>query len=434
MAAPGLERDFTEAFAALESGRSGEPAALAAARKAAIARFAELGLPDRRHEEWKYTSAGRVARAGGRPAGAARLERAALAALGLPLAERPHLVFVNGRFDASLSDLAGLPAGVTAAGLYERGGALPARLALPEALADRAFAALAAAFAPDVAVVEVADGVDVPAPLYVLFVSAPAQGDSVHSRLLVECRRGSRLTLVEVHASARESAQLGNALAEVVVGENAELDHARVQVEPHGATHLGHLSVRIERDARYRSRVISLGAGVARIDLVAALAAEGADCTLDGLYLAGDGQHVDCRTTVDHQRPHGASRQLYKGVLAGRSRGVFAGKVVVRKPAQKTDARQRNENLLLGREAEADSKPQLEIEADDVKCSHGSTIGQLEEDAVFYLRSRGLDRAAARALLVRAFAAQVTNALPDPALRDWTEARVAQRLAAGGPA
>jgi Fe-S cluster assembly protein SufD len=428
------ERRLAEAFASLEAERAGEPAWLAAARKAAIARFAELGFPNRRHEEWKYTNPAPIAQAPWRIAGPGILAPGALAGLGLPLAERPHLVFVNGRFAPSLSRLAGLPPRVVATNAGGLHGSPPARLAelqaLPEPLGDRAFAALAVAFAPDTAFVGVPEATDVSTPLYVVFVSAPsADGDALHPRLLVTTERGSRLALVEVHAGAGELRHLTNALAEVVVGENAQVDHVRLQIEEAGSTHLAHLHARIGRDARYTSRVISLGAGLSRIDAVGTLADVGAECVLDGLYLATDGQHVDCRTTVDHRRPHGTSRELYKGVLAGRARGIFSGKVVVRKEAQKTDAQQRNENLLLSGHAEVDSKPQLEIEANDVKCSHGSSIGQLEEDALFYLRARGLDRTAARDLLVRAFAGQIIAGLADPPLRARVEADVLARLA-----
>ncbi|HSJ95749.1 MAG TPA: Fe-S cluster assembly protein SufD, partial [Myxococcota bacterium] len=221
-------------------------------------------------------------------------------------------------------------------------------------------------------------------------------------------------------------------LTQLTVGQDAAVDHVRLQLDGAGATHLGHVHAGVARDGRYASRTVALGAAISRLELVVTLDGEGAEATLDGLYVAAGGQHSDNRTTVDHARPHGTSRELYKGVLAGRSRGVFSGKVIVRRDAQKTSAEQRNANLLLGADAEVDSKPQLEIEADDVRCSHGSTIGQLEEDALFYLRARGLDAEAARALLVRAFVGEILAGLPGEALRERLLARVLAKLAFAG--
>jgi len=434
MAGLPAERHWAEAFAAAAAERAGEPAWLEAARKAAIARFAELGVPARRHEEWRYTSAERIARVSWQPAAAGA---GALDALDPALLAHPRLVFVNGRFAPALTRLAGLPAGVIASdarSLWTHDGAwLEPLLALPGALADRAFAALAAAMAPDAAVVRVGRDVAVDAPLVVAFLSAPGADAAVAPRLAVEAEAGARLALIEVHAGpAGAERQLRNALTEVVVGAGACVDHVRLQLDGAGATHLAHVHARVGRDGRYASRTVALGAAVSRLELVATLDGEGAEATLDGLYVAADGQHSDNRTTVDHVRPHGASRELYKGVLAGRSRGVFSGKVIVRKDAQKTSAEQKNQNLLLTGDAEADSKPQLEIEADDVRCSHGSTIGQLEEDALFYLRARGLDAEAARALLVRAFVGEILAGLPDEALRGALLSRVLAKLAGAG--
>jgi Fe-S cluster assembly protein SufD len=431
------ERHWSEVFAALEGERAGEPSWLEAARKAALARFVELGIPDRRHEEWKYTDPRRITAVPWRPAPVP----ASLPSLaGLPLEDHPSLVFVNGRFAPTLSRLEALPPGVRAGGLRhllarapDEAAALEPDLGLPGAIEDRAFAALAVALAPDTAWVRVAPGVVLERPVFVVFLRAAGAADSALApRLLVHAECGSRFGLVELHVSDGDGRHLTNALAEVRVGPNARVEHVRVQREGSGTLHLAHGCARLDRDAHYTSRTVSLGAGLARLDLVAALEGEGAECFLDGLYVGSGAQHVDCRTIIDHRLPHGTSRELYKGVLSGRARGIFNGKVIVRPDAQKTDARQKNENLLLSSHAEVDSKPQLEIEADDVRCTHGSTIGQLEEDAVFYLRARGLDAAAARGLLVRAFAAQITEALPGAALRGWIEADVLARIGAAG--
>ena len=266
-------------------------------------------------------------------------------------------------------------------------------------------------------------------PIWLVFLSVPAaQPAASHIRFTVVAERSSHATICEVHATIGDGAALTNALTEIRAGENAQVDHVKLQNEGGGAIHLAQAAFRAERSARVSTTLVSLGAATSRHDVVALLDGPGAECAIDALTVATDGQHVDCRTTVDHRQPHGSSRELVKTLLAGRSRGIFNGKVIVRKDAQKTDAQQKNENLLLGAGAEVDSKPQLEIEADDVKCSHGSTIGQLEEDAVFYLRSRGIGEADAAALLTRGFAAQITERIASEALRTRVESLVLARL------
>ena len=430
------ERHWAEAFAAQADARSDEPSWLEATRKSALARFTELGVPTRKYEEWKYTNAERIARHPWQPAAATTPDADALDALDLPLGTSPRLVFVNGRLAPELTRLEGLPIGVVAADardLLARNGAwLEPLLALPAPLADRAFAALAVATAPDAAVVRIPRETRVESPLLVVFLATAGNDVAVSPRLIVEAEPGSALSLVEIHASHGEARQLRNSLTEILVGANAAVDHVRLQLEGTGTTHLAHVHARVARDARYASRTVALGAALSRLDLVVTLDGEGAEATLDGLYVSTDAQHHESRTCVDHARPHGTSRELYKGVLGGRARGIFSGKVLVRKGAQKSAAEQKNENLLLSTTAEVDSKPQLEIEADDVRCTHGATIGQLDEDALFYLRARGLDAAAARALLVRGFIGQVLAGVADDALREALEPRVLAMLTAAG--
>lgn len=427
------ERHWSETFGAAAADRAGEPAWLEAARKAAIARFALLGFPARNHEEWKYTNAAPIAKIAWAPAATETVSRTALDALALPLAEGPHLVFVNGRLAAELSSVAGLDPKATLASYGQMLGREPAaiepHLARTEPFDDRVFAALATAFATDGAFVRIPRDHDGARPIWLVFLSAPGSAPSAsHPRFTVIADASSRATIYEVHATIGGGAHLSNALTEIRAAANAQVDHVKLQIDGDAAIHLGHAAFHVGRDARISSTLVSLGARTARHDIVALLDGPGAECVLDGLYVAGDGQHVDCRTTVDHRQPHGSSRELFKGVLSGRSRGIFNGRVVVRKDAQKTDAQQKNENLLLGAGAEVDSQPQLEIEADDVKCSHGSTIGQLDEDAVFYLRSRGIGEAEAVALLTRGFAAQITERVASAAFRDRIEALVLARL------
>ena len=285
------------------------------------------------------------------------------------------------------------------------------------------------AFATDGAFVRIPRDHAAERPIWLIFLSAPgAEPCASHPRFTVVAEASSRATIFEVHATIGAGAHLGNSLSGIRVGENAQVDHVKLQLEGDGAIHLGHGAFHVGRNARVSSTLVSLGASTARHDIVARLDGPGAECVLEGLYVASGGQHVDCRTTVDHRQPHGSSRELFKGVLSGKSRGIFNGRVIVRQDAQKTDAQQKNENMLLGPGAEIDSQPQLEIEADDVKCSHGSTIGQLDEDAVFYLRSRAIGEADAEAMLTRGFAAQITERITNAAFRERIESLVLARL------
>jgi len=224
---------------------------------------------------------------------------------------------------------------------------------------------------------------------------------------------------------------LTNAMTDVVIGDGARLDHYKLQHESPRAFHVGRLRVRQQRDSRFTSCSVAFGGRLVRNDVHAILTGEGAECTLNGLFVIGGQQHSDTHTVVDHAVPRGASRQLYKGVLDGRARGVFNGRIVVRPGAQKTDAHQTNKNLLLADGVEVDSKPQLEIFADDVKCSHGAADGQLASEAIFYLKSRGLDEAAARALLTYGFAGEVLARIPQETIRTRLEGLLAARLGGG---
>jgi Fe-S cluster assembly protein SufD len=245
-------------------------------------------------------------------------------------------------------------------------------------------------------------------PIHVLFVQAgngtPAM---THPRNLVVAEQGAQASVVESYAGIDGGVTLTNAVTEIVVEEDAVVSHLRLERERPQAIHLGHVEATLGRSAAFVQQSVSLGGGLVRQDTNALLDGEGADATLDGLYVLSGTQHADHHTLIDHARPRGTSRELYKGVLDGRARGVFDGTIVVRPDAQKTDARQVNRNLLLSEDALADSKPTLLIHADDVKCSHAATIGQLEEQALFYLRSRALSEETARSLLIRAFIVDV---------------------------
>ncbi len=403
-------------------------------RRRAMERFRHLGFPSTKHEEWKYTSLEALRKAclrtPDRPVGAVSGGRDPFDSGGW---ERHALSFpwdgADGAPDAGGDDLF---IGRLATAL-ERG--LPwveAHLGRHADYGDHALRALNTAFLEDGGAVRVGPGRVLERPVHLAFAAVPEHASRriVHPRTLVVVGAGSRLTLVETYSGAGDDMYCTNAVTEIVLDDDAELDHYRLLREGTGAFHLGTVQVYQARNARYRSLSVTSGGTMTRVEINALLDGEGADCRLRGLYVAGGTQHVDNRTAIEHARPHGTSQELYKGVLGGRSRAVFNGKIVVRKEAQKTDAQQSNKNLMLSRDAEIDSKPQLEILADDVRCSHGTTIGQLEEDELFYLRSRGLNERVARELLVHGFAGEVLDGIAIEPLRDGLESRVLAELGA----
>ncbi len=415
-----------------------EPEWLGTSRGAALRRLRDQGFPTRREEAWKYTNPERIAGVAYRPAPLAELDADVLSSLALvpPLQDGGRrAVFVNGRLHRGASRLDALPVGLrcdvigaSASSPYP-GEALES----PPALAQRPFASLGDAFFDDGILVRAETGAQIAEPVDLVFLSAGDGGEPAASHPRVWVRAGARSTLAvrEIYLSLDDSEHLTNAVCDYRAAEGSALTRTSVQAESGSATFLSNVAMRGERDAQLSHRAVALGAALAREDLVCELAGPGAACDLRGLYLTGDGQHSDHHTTVDHLEPHCSSDQLYRGVLGGRSRGAFTGTVVVRPHAQRADARQKNESLLLTERAEADSKPQLEIYADDVKCSHGSTIGQLDPDQIFYLRSRGVGEDEARGILIRGFAAEISAALGDETLRTAVDEAIATRLQEG---
>ena len=406
--------------AALEERVTSGPAWLEELRSRGAARFAALGFPTVRNEEWRFTNVAPIARAElSLAAAAVAVDEAKLA--GFPYADAAErLVFVNGRFSPSLSRTSGLPDGVAAGSLaaaFASGDAQVERLFGGEVDIDsRAFAALNTAFAADGAYVFVPDGVVVEQPVHVLFVSvAPAgvpgagAGTMSHPRTLIVMGPRSQARVVESYVGLPGQPYLANAVTEVVVGEHAVLDHYKVQEERLDAFHIASMHVRTARSANVSSHSFALGGRLTRNDVIATLAGEGSECTLNGLYLADGDRLIDNHTTIDHAQPHCPSHEIYKGILAGKARAVFNGKIIVRPDAQKTDAKQTNRALLLSDDATINTKPQLEIFADDVKCTHGAAIGQLDEDSLFYLRARGLTLQEARDMLIHAFAGDILD-------------------------
>ncbi|MEA5445529.1 Fe-S cluster assembly protein SufD [Gammaproteobacteria bacterium AB-CW1] len=410
---------------------------LSTLRRDALARFREQGLPTQKDEDWKYTSLrpiteGRFALPGSTTVPADRLDEARVPGL-----DAARLVFVNGRYQAGLSDISGLPEGVTvrsiADAMEREPENLQARLSRQSGLDYTPFTALNNAFVADGALVEVAANVQCKTPIELLFLSVPGDEAFVfHPRVLVQMAQGSEATVIEHHVGLDEAANFNNVVSEISLGAQSRLEHYLLQRQSTAGYHIGGIHVHQARDSRYVSHNVNLGGALVRHDINARLAEEGAEAVLNGLYLVNDRQHVDNHTCVDHAAPHTISDETYKGVMAGRGRAVFNGRVVVHKNAQKIDAGQKNDNLLLSKLAEVDTKPELEIYADDVACSHGATIGQLDPDALFYLRSRGIDADKARDLLTFAFAESVIERMGLSEIREWLDHLVVNRVSGEG--
>jgi len=405
---------------------------LRALRETAFARYAAKGMPTTRDEDWKYTSVQAIARAAFCEPSSFAASSDQLAAAGLVELGGALAVFVNGRFDAGLSrlDVDGARIESLREVLERDPGRVEDRLGR-EANARTPFSCLNTALAEDGALVEIAAGVVIREAIQLVFYSdADAARPSVtHPRVLVRAGLASQALVVETHLG--RGSYLCNAATELFVEDGARLDHVKLQRECETAFHVAIVAAALGRNARLDQHHVSLGARLARADIEARFAGEGGECGMYGLFHADGERLTDTHTRLDHAVPRATSREVYKGILDGRARGVFHGRILVRKDAQKTSAHQSNKNLLLSRDALVQSTPQLEILADDVKCKHGATTGQLDEAALFYLRSRGLDEAAARSLLTYAFAGDVAHQLPHAALREAVAAHLHARLGGG---
>ena len=425
---PQVEHYLAEFRRSLEQGTP-QPRWVIQARESAIARFERLGFPTTKLEQWRFTSVAPIAERtfvlADVPAGADRADTRPLSA---PVA---HAVCVNGRLSSRLSNLNTLPEGVQISGLEA---ALASNPGLLEPYLDKltlkqtnAFTSLNSAFLRDGIVIVVAKGVVVERPIEVTFASVAGKSATVsHPRLLIVAGEASQITVLERYVG--DGMTFTNAVGEVWLGANAVIDHYKLQEEPASAFHIASMFMHAGRAGNFSSHSLTFGGGLVRNDVIATLDGEGNDCTLNGLYVARDTQLVDNHTTIDHAKPHCGSHEVYKGILAEKSRAVFNGKIIVRPDAQKTDAKQTNKALLLSDDALIDTKPELEIFANDVKCTHGAAIGQLDETAMFYLRSRGLGVAESRAMLVRAFAGDILNRVKIELVREYLEGILTARL------
>jgi Fe-S cluster assembly protein SufD len=414
------------------------PSWLAAIRKSALQRFAELGFPTTQLEDWKYTSVDRLASVPFQPAQDGPTGVIIDALKGLPLCglECSQLVFVNGHYQHALSSLPefskGVRAGNLAKVLANGDAALEQHLARYADFENHAFVALNTAFLNEGAFVEIPQGLMVEKPIVLLYIStASGQPTASHPRTLILAGRESQATLIEGYLGVDEELYFTNAVTEIVAGENAVLEYGKFQQESRAAFHVATVRVEQARSSNVSTYSFAFGGALTREDLSVVLAGEGAEAALHGLYMTAGQQHLDNHTTIDHVKPHATSRELYKGVLDGQSSGVFNGRVIVRQDAQKTDSKQSNKNLLLSEDAVINSKPQLEIFADDVKCTHGATVGQVDPEAIFYLRSRGIARDAARALLTFAFANEVIERVKYAPMRERLKDALRARLGTG---
>ncbi len=404
------------------------PAWLESIRQRALHRFEELGLPGSRNEEWKYTSLAPLARASFRRAGTGE----ALSGINAVQSLKPHYVFINGVFSAELSQAPvakGLRVSSLRTALQSGNPVVEKHLARYAGFEDKVFVALNTAAIEDGVLIEIPQGTVEAQPVHLLYLSAPGAAPSISQpRNLIVAGPHSQASIIETYAGIDGQVYFTNTVTEIIAGESSVIDHYKLQQESDAAFHIGMLHVALDRSANFTTHCISLGGALVRNQIQAVLA-EGSEATLNGLYLVDGRQHVDNHTTIDHAKPNASSHELYKGILDGRSSAVFNGRIIVRPDAQKTDAKQTNKNLVLSENAVINTKPQLEIYANDVRCTHGATIGQLDNEAIFYLQSRGIGRQEARQLLVLAFARDVLDRMKVESVREQMESVLVRRLA-----
>ncbi len=423
--------ETASAFAALLPAQGANlPQAWQELRQRGQESFAEQGLPTTKMEEWRFTNVARVGRhsySKPQPAQDIRLEE--LAALFDPQA--PLVVLVDGIWSPELSRIGDLGEGVRLNSLRNSDGGVE-EIGSVAQIDTHPFAALNTALFDDGLVLDLESGAVVEEPIFVLsLATAGDEATAFFPRLLVRAGDNSQATLIEQHLSLGSGAYLNAPVTEFRLGANAIIDHYRVQRESKEANHLGLTHVHQRRASAFSSHAITWGGGIVRNDVVAELDGEGADAILNGLYMLEGEQLVDNHMRVEHCQPNTTSHELYKGILEGKSRAVFNGRLYVHRGAQKTDAKQSNRNLLLSDQTIVNSNPQLEIFADDVKCTHGSTTGQLDPEALFYLRSRGIGDVAARSLLTYAFASDIVSRVKVDLTRQDLEEVLFRRLPRG---
>jgi len=388
-------------------------------RAEAVDRVGVLTVPTTRDEEWRFTDISPLTKLSFQPVRTAiSLQAADIERFYLEEAAT-RLVFVDGVYAPQLSSPAkdgGVLVTNLSAAVTAHPAAIEPHLGRHAEFRNNLFAALNTAFLHDGALIAVPRNASVAAPVHLLFIATQKEAAS-YPRCLLVAESGSAVTVIEDYVALQEEAYFTNAVTEIALADNARVNHVRVQRDSGQAFHIANCAVSLAHASRYHSVSVTLGARISRYDLNVLQAAEGAECAIDGLALITDRQLADSHTCIDHAKPHGVSRQLHKCIVGGAAHAVFNGKIMVRPGAQRTDSSQSSRNLLLTGRARVDTKPQLEIFADDVKCAHGATVGQLEAEEVFYLRSRGLSDATARNLLTYAFGAEVIDRIPIASLK-----------------
>jgi len=427
---------FLKDFSRFESAL--QPSWLLPLRNAGIARFVELGFPTLQDEDWRFTNVAPLAKLPLRPVVEPTDAAGATAALEkLIFARLPgiRLVFVNGVYSAALSSTQALPPGVRvtnlAAALVADSEFIKKQFGQCALTDDNAFAAFNQAFFTDGGFVLLPAGVSVAEPIQLIFIANTRQGgETIQPRNLIVAGADSKATIIESYLSADNKAYFTNAVTEIVAGDNAVLEHVKFQDEADAAFHLATIACHLGRASHVSVHSFALGAKLSRTNIRTKLAGEGLECVLNGLYLTRGDQLADHHMVVEHAQPNCASHEYFNGILDDKSKGVFHGRILVREIAQKTDAKQTNKNLLLSDDATADTKPQLEIYADDVKCTHGATIGQLNAESIFYLRARGIGADNARRMLIHAFAGEIIARVKHEAVREKLDKLVWDRLEA----
>jgi Fe-S cluster assembly protein SufD len=437
MTATKTKSDVSAHLAACESFAASAAGAewLRTLRRNGVAHFTELGFPTTKIEDWIYTPVTGITKLAFKPATRADAAVTAeqLAPFAFPGWTGPRLVFVNGHFSPALSSLPTAQPGVTltnlAAALASGEKPAEAHLGHHASVDSSGFSALNTAFIADGAFMALAPNAVAAEPVHLLFVSTRGgASNTAQPRNLIVAGANSSAKIVEHYVSLGSAAHFTNTVTEIAVGEGANIEHAKFQEENLEAFHIATVQATLARDSRFLSHSISTGARLARHNINLVMTGQGVDCVMNGLYAVGGKQLVDHHTIADHTVPHCNSHEFYHGILGGQSRGVFNGKIFVRKDAQKTDAKQTSRNLLLTDTATVDTKPQLEILADDVKCTHGATVGQLNDEALFYCRTRGISEVNARRLLTHAFASEIVNRITVEPVREHLEQVLWARL------
>ena len=405
-------------------------------RKAAMTRFAEVGFPTVRDEDWRFTNVAPIAKLPFRPMPAAareNLKAADISGYSFTGLKASRLVFVNGQFSKELSTILpqaeGIKIGSLAAALSSDSELIEKHLARHAETGKNSFTALNTAFFQDGAFIYVPAGKTVAEPVHLFFVSTATEaGTATHPRNLIIAEKSSQATVIESYVSTVDAAYFTNAVTELVIGENAVVEHCKFQNESTDAYHIAAFHAHLGKNCNFIAHSIATGAKLSRHSIGMSLADTGVECVLNGLYLTRDEQLADHYMVVEHAKPHCNSHEYYNGILDGHSKGVFHGRILVRPDAQKTDAKQTNKNLLLSDDATIDTKPQLEIYADDVKCTHGATVGQLNDESIFYLRARGIGLEKARQMLIHAFAGEIIDRIRCAPAREEMDKIVWDRL------